>query len=200
MERREGKRSTRTRPATLRDVMTSKVIVVSPDMTMRDVAAVFSEAHISGAPVVSGGRVVGVVSASDLLDFAAAPPISADAADADAGPGGDVDALADASPAEGDWPGSAEPPAEFFLRYWADRGLDVYERLVECESGREDRWIDGFPVADVMSRRLHALPPETPLSEGADYMLAHEIHRILVMEGDRLVGMVTTADMVRAMA
>lgn len=200
MARRRGKQSSRTRPATLRDVMTSKVIVVSPDMTMLDAAAVFSEAHISGAPVVSGGRVVGVLSASDLLDFAAAPPASADAAESDAGPTADREALLDVSPAEGDWPGSAEPPAEFFLRYWADRGMDVYERLVESGSVGEDRLLDGFTIADAMSRRLHALPPETPLSEAADYMLAHEIHRILVMEGDRLLGMVTTADMVRAMA
>lgn len=173
------------RPTTIGEVMTTTVIVVSPDMTMRDVAAVFSEARISGAPVVSGGRVIGVVSTTDLLDFAAAPPR----------PGAETDS------AEREWPGSTEPPPEFFLRYWADRGVDVYEQLVASGgSAGEGPLLDGYTVADVMSRRLHSLPPETSLSDAADYMLAREIHRVLVMEEDRLVGVVTTTDMVRAMS
>lgn len=170
--------------------MSTEVIVVPPEMTMREIAMVFSEAHISGVPVVSGGRVVGVVSTTDLLDFAAAPR----------GPDPASEGAGSASePAYPGWPGSTDPPAEFFIRYWADRGVDVHEQLAGAWGDEADRLLDGFTVGDVMSRRLHSLPPETELSEAADYMLRYEIHRVLVMEDNRLVGVVTTVDMVRAM-
>jgi CBS domain-containing protein len=51
-----------------RDVMTTNVITVGPDMSVRDLAAMLSERGISGAPVVdSSGRMVGIVSEGDLL-------------------------------------------------------------------------------------------------------------------------------------
>jgi CBS domain-containing protein len=50
------------------EVMTRDVAVVSPGMSLRDVARLLSERSISGAPVCDGtGRVVGVVSEADVL-------------------------------------------------------------------------------------------------------------------------------------
>ncbi|MGI9426048.1 MAG: CBS domain-containing protein [Hyphomicrobiaceae bacterium] len=50
------------------DVMTSNVITVAPDTTVRQVARIMAEKHISGLPVVSSdGAVLGMVSESDLL-------------------------------------------------------------------------------------------------------------------------------------
>ncbi|RQH02788.1 CBS domain-containing protein [Paraburkholderia dinghuensis] len=50
------------------DVMTTNVVTVKPDMTVRDAAALLVERHISGAPVVdAGGRLVGIISEGDLL-------------------------------------------------------------------------------------------------------------------------------------
>ena len=51
------------------DIMTRDVLVATPDMTLREAAELFAAHHISGAPVVSGTHVVGVVSAADILDF-----------------------------------------------------------------------------------------------------------------------------------
>ena len=51
----------------LRDIMTTEVISVPPDMTMRDAMELLSRRHLSGAPVIDGGRVVGVFSSSDIL-------------------------------------------------------------------------------------------------------------------------------------
>lgn len=170
-------------PKRLGDVMSTAVKVVPPEMSLREVAALFSEARISGAPVVAGGRVLGVVSATELLEFAAEPH------------GGDSAPHAVEISA---WPGSEEPPAEFFRRYWADRTVDVYEEVSRA-AGQADPLLNGFTAADIMSRRIHALSRDTPLAAAADYMLRLEIHRILVIEDGRLVGVVTTADMVRAM-
>lgn len=55
---------------TARDIMTSPVKTVAADLPLRDVAALFAHAQISGAPVVdpATGALMGVVSESDLLD------------------------------------------------------------------------------------------------------------------------------------
>jgi CBS domain-containing protein len=50
------------------DIMTSDVITVRPDTSVRDVAKLFVEKRISGAPVVdAAGQVVGMISEGDLL-------------------------------------------------------------------------------------------------------------------------------------
>jgi chloride channel protein, CIC family len=55
----------------VRDIMTRHVVTLSPDLTLEQASGVFAQRHISGAPVIASGRVVGVVSQSDILEFAA---------------------------------------------------------------------------------------------------------------------------------
>jgi CBS domain-containing protein len=51
-----------------KDVMTSEPVCVEPSTTIRELARVFEEHEVSGAPVVDAqGRVIGVVSKSDLI-------------------------------------------------------------------------------------------------------------------------------------
>ena len=56
------------------DIMTTRVVTVSPELGLRDAMELFVSEHISGAPVVEGRRVVGVVSATDLMGLAASLP------------------------------------------------------------------------------------------------------------------------------
>ena len=49
------------------DVMTSPVISVTPETTVREIAALLFERRISGLPVVENGELVGMVSEADLL-------------------------------------------------------------------------------------------------------------------------------------
>lgn len=50
------------------DIMTRDVITVSPDKSIKDIAALMVEKHISGIPVVgTDGAIIGMVSQSDLL-------------------------------------------------------------------------------------------------------------------------------------
>ena len=54
-----------------KDIMTSEVITVSPEMPVEQLAKLFWEKRISGAPVMDGdGKLVGVVTESDLIDQA----------------------------------------------------------------------------------------------------------------------------------
>jgi CBS domain-containing protein len=53
---------------TAKDLMTANVIAVTKDTAVRELARIFVENRISGAPVVDGlGKVVGVVTESDLI-------------------------------------------------------------------------------------------------------------------------------------
>jgi CBS domain-containing protein len=59
----------------------------------------------------------------------------------------------------------------------------------------------GTKVRDVMTERPRAVTPQTPLSEVAELMEAEDVGAIPVVEGDRLVGIITDRDIVvRAIA
>ena len=55
----------------LRDIMTREVVSVSPDVSIRDAMGLLSSRHISGVPVVAGHDIVGVITSTDLMAFAA---------------------------------------------------------------------------------------------------------------------------------
>lgn len=53
--------------------MSRPVIMVSPDAPINDVLAMFRKEHIRRAPVVKDGRLVGIVSQTDLLNASPSP-------------------------------------------------------------------------------------------------------------------------------
>jgi CBS domain-containing protein len=60
----QGKSSSDT---PVRDIMTERVVTVSPAQTVADCMAVMTEKHIRHLPVVDGGKVIGVLSIGDLV-------------------------------------------------------------------------------------------------------------------------------------
>jgi CBS domain-containing protein len=58
----------------LRDIMTTDVVSVSPETSVREAMEVLSRRHVSGAPVVAGGKIVGVVTGNDLMLLASSLP------------------------------------------------------------------------------------------------------------------------------
>lgn len=52
-------------------------------------------------------------------------------------------------------------------------------------------------VADVMTRTLITVAPDAPMREAIETMVTHEIHRLLVVEGDRLLGVLSSMDVLR---
>lgn len=51
----------------VKEVMTKDVVTVAPETLVKDAAALLAERNISGVPVVSQGRVIGVFSEADVL-------------------------------------------------------------------------------------------------------------------------------------
>lgn len=146
---------------TARDIMTTEVVTVSPEMSIRELATVFARSAISGAPVVDGGgRLVGIVTEGDII-----------VQDADL----------------------------HFPHY-----IQIFESIIYVESVRkfEERFRKAFGarVEDIMSREVMTVAPTTTLHEIATLMADRNVNRVPVLDGDRLVGIITRADIVRAMA
>lgn len=53
---------------TVETVMTRKVLTLAPDDTVAEAARVMRKGRIGALPVVAGGRLVGLITRSDLLD------------------------------------------------------------------------------------------------------------------------------------
>jgi CBS domain-containing protein len=178
----------------LANIMTKNVVTATPEMTLREAAELFAAHHISGAPVVCGTRVVGVVSAADIVAFAA----SERSADADA----------TTEPAIGSWTGpsaddevSSEilPPASYFTQLWSDASDTVSDRL-DNPSGAALDLLDQHTVDEILSRPLVMLAPTDDVLQAATIMEEKSIHRVIVVEDGELVGIVSTLDIVRAVA
>jgi CBS domain-containing protein len=135
----------------LKDIMTREVVSAAPDMTIRDAMEVLSERHVSGAPVVDGGKVVGIFSSTDLLVLLAD--------------------LNDTTPSL------------------------TFRRRKSRTTPLEDITVD-----EVMTRKVQSLPPDCSVEEAARMMMEKQIHRVLVMDGDILLGIVSTSDVAKAVA
>jgi CBS domain-containing protein len=176
------------------DLMTRDVISVDPEATLREVASVLVTEHIGGVPVVAGASVLGVVSATDLLEFDAdAPGSPVERPEAVEGPGESPDALAEGVE------GGDEAAAAYFTDFWEDAGADVVERFGRTE-GPEWNVLDEHVASEVMSEVVFSLPPDTGVAEAARRMLEADVHRALVVEDGRLVGVLTSLDILGAVA
>jgi CBS domain-containing protein len=55
-------------------------------------------------------------------------------------------------------------------------------------------------VEDVMTRSVLSLPPDAPLQQVARMLVDNRIHRLLVVEGGELIGIISSTDLVRLVA
>ena len=177
----------------LRDIMTTELVTVSPELSLRDAMELLVSSHVSGAPVVAQHRVVGVVSATDLLGFAATTPALPDETRLDAG----LEELeSDAEHGEGD-----EPSANWYAEMRRDEEIDVAERFNEMGTRRAaPDWFAEHTVSEVMNDNICSLPSNTRVDHSADFMRKAGIHRVLVMDDGDLVGIVSMKDIADAVA
>jgi CBS domain-containing protein len=176
----------------LRDIMTTDVLTVDPETSLREAMELLGRRHVSGAPVVAGGVLLGVVTATDLMAFASSlsgVPTIRDTADAS-----DFDELTPEA-TEDEGAGSA-----FFTDLWDDAGADVVERESSITTP-EWNMLEEHDVSEVMTRApLRTLPPDADARLAAALMSNERIHRVLVTEGPRLVGIVSALDIAKAVA
>jgi CBS domain-containing protein len=175
---------------TVRDLMTTDVMTVSTDLSLRSAIELLTAQHVSGAPVVAGRRVVGVLSMCDLLSFeSVTPAVPTERSDLE---------LEEWEEPVG-WKEGEEPPAAFFSEQWSDAGADVLERFAQSASPEWDPLAE-HTVGEVMTRTVCAVAPSADAYTAADYMVRAGVHRLLVMDGEKLEGILSSLDIVRAVA
>ncbi len=77
---------------------------------------------------------------------------------------------------------------DFYVRGW--EGSVAEEELSSLHLEE-----DGLRVRDVMNPEIYSVDADTPVSEVAETMLKGHLHRLLVTEGDELVGVISTSDL-----
>ncbi|HET7564599.1 MAG TPA: CBS domain-containing protein [Gemmatimonadaceae bacterium] len=175
----------------LRDIMTHDVITVSPEFTVRETMELLAKHHVSGAPVVSGTKVVGVISAADLLSFAATLP-GVPTERPERSDGDELECVLEEDE-------SAEPTGMYFTELWSDAGAEVNERFDDV-SGPEWNALEEHTVSEVMTRQVLSLPSGTEVPQAAEYMRRAGVHRLLVIDDGRLSGIVSAMDITKAVA
>lgn len=140
------------------DVMTTDVITVAPDMTVQEVASLLAERGISGAPVVDGGRLVGIISEGDLLHRAEI--------------------------------GTAHRHRERRRSWWLDH--------FAADAARDYVKSHGRTVKDIMTGDVVTVDEDTDLGNVAALLEAKRVKRVPVMRGDQIAGIISRANIVRA--
>ncbi len=142
----------------VRDIMSTKVVTVSPSTTVREIAGLMVEKHVSGLPVLSdSGTLVGMVSEGDLLR-------------------------------------RPELGTQKHRRRWVSffSGVD--------EQAREFTKTHALRAGDVMTEQVIHVSEQTPLGDVVGLMEKHNIKRLPVLSDGKLVGIVSRADLLRALA
>lgn len=175
------------RVLTLRDIMTPDPVTVDESMTLREAVEVLRAAGVSGAPVLRGETLVGVLSATDILEFEVEAPNVPREQEAEV----EVE-----EPSDEDLD---DAPGAYFVDRWSDAEADVWIRISESDGPEWDR-LQEYEVAEVMSQDLIALPPDASIALAARRMVDEQVHRVLVLDGDELIGVVSSFDIVRSVA
>jgi len=78
---------------------------------------------------------------------------------------------------------------DFFLSEWEDDGMSREE--IE-ELGLDEAELT---VSEIMTPEVFTVREDTPVSEIAEAMIQNHVHRILVTREDRVVGIISTSDL-----
>jgi len=142
-----------------REVMTKDVVMVRPETTVGEIAALLVTHRIGAVPVVSGDdrRLLGVVSQTDLVH-------------------------------------RSETGTEKRRKWWLEIFADPNAKAREYVKSH------GHKAQDVMTRMVVSVSEGASLAEVADALDTHGIRQVPVVTEGRLAGMISRADLVRALA
>ena len=125
------------------DVMTTKLITLSPSDTLKTAREIMQKARIRHLPIVSPkGGFVGLLSQRDLLKAS--------------------------------------------VSNFADVQTDVRDQIEA-----------GIPVSEAMSTEVLTIPPDLPLVQAGELILAHKFGCLPVLDRGQLMGILTESDFVR---
>jgi len=162
----------------VRDLMQTEVISVVSGTSAQALVQLLDREGISGVPVVdASGRVLGVISRTDVLRYAAREP--------------------ELPQAEAFWEMLASPDDGAEDAFFLSPESAV---MVLPQRSMDALTLSDVAVDDLMTPVAFGVDPEMAISELADFLVRGRIHRALVLEDDTLLGIVTAFDVLRAVA
>jgi CBS domain-containing protein len=69
-----------------------------------------------------------------------------------------------------------------------------------CDCTERESLFEETSVSEIMTSRPLTVSPDAEVREAAQQMLYADIHRLFVVEADRVVGVISTSDIMRAVA
>ena len=93
------------------------------------------------------------------------------------------------SVAQGSDPVADRPHPDFFVSEWG--GTLRRDQVEGLQFGEESE----MRVRDIMTPAIYSVDAETPIPEVAETLINSHIHRLLVTSGERVVGIVTSSDL-----
>jgi len=155
----------------IREMMAEKLTTVEAGETLEAAAKRMTENGVSGAPVVDReGNLVGILSESDILKH--------------------MKTLVD---------------DEVGMRYLSDttHSLSLFVLLAERDHEVREavfKRLRAAKVGKAMTSKVITAKPNDTIESVAAQMIEHNVNRIPIVEGEKVVGMVTKADFARLVA
>jgi CBS domain-containing protein len=145
---------------TARDIMTRDVVTVFPHTSLRYVAKLLAQHHISGVPVVDDDhRLVGIVTENDLLQ----------------------------------WSDEPSEKQAWWLNMLAE-GFELAPDFLDLVRSEREK------VRTVMKADVATVTEDMSVSDVAKLLVSKGIKRVPVVKDAKVVGIVTRADLVKALA
>ena len=137
-----------------RDIMKTEIVSVTPSTPVTHLEDTLIGRHISGAPVLDEGRLVGIVSRSDIV------------------------------------------------RYFSiQRSMqELLGNKKASTSARNHQADPHLTVRDIMAESVVTVAPDSAIEEVARKMVERHVHRVLVKENDKVVGLISALDLARLIA
>ncbi|CAG0981056.1 CBS domain-containing protein [Geobacter sp.] len=144
----------------VRDIMTTDVVSVKKETTIRELAELFTKHRVGSVPVVDdNGNLIGIVTESDLIEQDK----------------------------------SLHIPTVISLFDWV-----IYLES-EKKFEKELQKMTGQTVGDIYTDTVETVTQDTPVNDVADLMASKKLHAVPVVEGKRLVGIVSRIDLIKTM-
>ncbi len=157
-----------------RDIMRTDVVAFSATTSIQSAVNTFEELHISGAPVLDeSGHILGMLSKTDI---ARPEHLQGDAIQTERG--------------DNDMLGSEEA---------GENGS--FDELITARDDYSAATLGSSPVVDWMStEKTVAVAPDWSLAAVCRAMITSRVHRVPVLEDRKIVGIISTLDVVRCVA
>jgi CBS domain-containing protein len=144
-------------------IMNRRVITLKPNQTMIEAMHIFVGRNISGAPVVKGKKLVGILSDSDVSAFL-----------------------------KKQIPELRKFPKPYDLAHALT--------LFEGKQAKEQARLKKKKVSSLMTRKVISVQKTESMAVACELMVKKGINRLPVLDGKKLVGIVTRTDVLRSIA